>query len=275
MAERTKKNAIYEAIRKTDDFKKEADRTVKEIVTHMAIILSIAAVALLVVLYAYYAGYYRVFNIPSNYYNLDLRNYLPVATQICGSFAYFSFYYADLKTDRLLKRKRISLMRIFWGNQIFSYILTANNIKGVWSVVFTIAVPIVIEVIFLIWGRPRKDKEINDVEYQFILEDYINTIIRATVYNKMGVIGIVLLVMLAPIWGNVKAHTKVNYEILSIDSQQYAIVVDYQDKAVVQKISISKKELVIYSDSYMLINKDNLIIKNCKFDDVMIKKENG
>jgi len=115
LAETTKSKAVLEARDKTKEYEEKKNKAVGEMIKNAAAVLSVLAVVFLIILYAYYRGYYSVFNIPANYFNLDLRNYLPVAIQMCGLFIYFVHYYATIKTDKILKKRRINFLRVFLG----------------------------------------------------------------------------------------------------------------------------------------------------------------
>jgi len=133
-------------------------------------------------------------------------------------------------------------------------------------------ISIIVELFFYLRKKPRRDKEISNVEHQFILEDSIDVFIKLSLYKTYGIAIIIIIIILAPFWGEIQANSKINYEVLSIDNQQYIIVVDYLDKAVVQEVSINGNELVIHTDSYTFISKENIVIQNKKYDVVIIEQ---
>jgi len=274
LAENTKSKAILEARNKTKEYEKKKNKTVGEMIKNAAVILSVSAVILLFILYAYCRGYYGVFNIPENYFNLDLQNYLPVVFQMCGVFMYFSYYFSSIKKDKILKKRRINFLRVFWGVMIVLCILNANNVKGIiLYILFCILSCIIfmcIELFFYLGGETRSDKEISNIEYQFILENYIEDFVMLSLYKIFGIT--IVVVLLAPYWGKFQAHLKNNYEVLTIDNQQYSIIVNHLDKAVVQKVSINGNELVVHTDSYMLVSKENIVIQNKRYDIVIIEQ---
>lgn len=224
-------------------------------------------IVLMIVLYAYYSGYYKVFNIPENYYILDLRTYLSAAVQLCGVYVYFTHYFSAVKTDQILRKKRFNWSRIFWGVIMVWYILNANNMSRGLPLIF-LCIPLLLEVFLYIRKKPFKDKVISDAEYTVMLEDYINTRIQGRFFIH-GLI-IVLIVLIAPLWGELKANVKNEYEMLEVDNVSYAIIVDYQDKAVVQKATVSGNDIIIDTENYMLIDKENIIINNCQFNKAII-----
>lgn len=249
----------------------------KRIFENFATIISLAIVSLTMILYSYYSGYGEVYNIPPSVFPLKLEMFMPIAIQVLGLATYIIYYIASRKTDKVLKRNRINPLRILYGTLIVSTLLNSNNINCLWSgvvcLIISVALPLVIEIFLFFVNKPKKDKEITDSEKWFKVEDFIYSRFVYTYYFKFGFVFLIIMLILAPNIGRVKARADLEYQTLIQNDMQYVIIVDYDDKLLVQRASEEKNVLTIYTDSYSYINKENLNIIYKKYDKVIIEKE--
>ncbi len=243
----------------------------KKLTKHIATILSVAAVLLLIILYAYSIGYYRVYNIPPSYFNLDLKMYLPVALQSCAFFLLFSYYYASRKKDKVLNKNRIDLVRIFWVTFAIERLFSLNNVNGILYIVFACSIAIAIELITFFRRQPKKDKTISGLIYHMKLENMIERNFLYSLYKRGYILVIIFLVLIAPSWGRLKAEHKVDYETVFVENQVYAIIIDYGDAVVLQSCSINNDTLTIDTSHYLYKSKEDMVISYSKYGEVILK----
>jgi|BioPla2DNA2_1021312.scaffolds.fasta_scaffold02091_8 hypothetical protein len=243
----------------------------KKVTVNIAAILSVAAILLLIILYAYSTGYYKVFNVPPSYFNLDLKLYLPVALQACAVFLLSSYYYASRKKDKAFKRNRIDLLRVFWVAWAMDIIFSLNNINGILYKVIACSVAIVFELVIYIRGMPKEDKIISGSIYHLKLEDMVEREFLHSLYKRGYTIIIILIVLVAPYWGKMKAEHKMDYETVQLENKNYVIIVDYRDAVVMQPCSIIDDTLVIDTTQYLYKNKNDMVISYKKYNCVVIE----
>jgi hypothetical protein len=265
-------DAAKEAQNLTKDFEEKVKSKEKKFIENAAVIISVATIVLFIVLYAYSTGYYQVYGIPSNYFKMDLMMYLPVAIQICGLFMWMTYYFGSWKTDRVLKKNKINLLRIFWGFTIIMYILDSNGIIRSWSLLCSVIIAVIVEVVNYLTPKIKlnKNMELSGVEYKYKVEDMTDDRIQFIVFRK-GVFIVILLVLFAPSWGQLKAINRTDYEIFDVEEETYVVIVDYQETALVQNAQMQGAELLIDTAIYKIIDKKDIDIKYKKFDRVTIK----
>ena len=272
---------LYDAIDEAKEIiqheEKNQENKGKKIFENFATIISLAIVSLTLILYSYYRGYGEVYNIPPSVFPLKLEMFMPIAIQVLGLTIYIIYYIASRKTDKVLKRNRINPLRILYGMLIVSTLLNSNNINYLWGgvvcLIIAIALPLAIEIFLFFVNKPRKNKEIANSEKRFKVEDFIYSRFVYTYYSKFGFAFLIIMLILAPHIGRIKARADLEYQTLIQNEIQYVIIVDYDDKLLVQHANEEKNVLTIYTDSYSYINKENLNIIYKKYDKVIIQKE--
>ena len=274
MPETTKWDVAYEAREKTEAFRKQVETRRKSVLENAAVILSFMAIVLLIVLYSYNTGYCRVFSVPVESIELDIKSFLPVAIQICGSMMHVLYYLALLKTDEALKKNRISLLRILYGFCIVTHFLNANNVFSIWGrgicSAISVGLSVLIEVSVYLARKPRKNRVVNDAERSIMLEDYVYTSIFHTYYIKYGIFILVVSTILAPSCGRLKAVANRMYQTCYIDEQMYAVIVDYSDRILVQKAEVQEETLLISTDGYSYFAKDGIAFEYHEYGNVII-----
>ena len=94
-----------------------------------------------------------------------------------------------------------------------------------------------------------------------------------TYYFKFGIAFLAIAVVLAPYVGEIKAKANLEYQTFADSDIQYAIIVDYNDKVLVQRSKEENDVLTIYADSYSYVSKEDLSITYKKYEEVIINKE--
>lgn len=160
MSNLTKQDVAIEAIEKTRDIRETEEKNTKKAFENIAAIISILAIFLSIVLYAYNSGYCKVFNLPAHCVPIDLKRYLPFAINMIGLLLYILYYFAQYKTDKVLEKNRINFMRIFYGVIIvltfINYNLISNVIGTTWTFIISFTLPFIIELLLYFFKRPKK-----------------------------------------------------------------------------------------------------------------------
>ena len=270
---------LYDAIDEAKEIiqheEKNQENKGKKIFENFATIISLAIVSLTLILYSYYRGYGEVYNIPPSVFPLKLEMFMPIAIQVLGLAIYIIYYIASRKTDKVLKRNRINPLRILYGTLIVSTLFNSNNINYLWGgvvcLIIAIALPLAIEFFLFFVNKPKKNKEITDLEKRFKIEDFIYSRFVYTYYSKFGFAFLIIMLILAPHIGRIKANANLEYQTFIQNDTTYVIIVDYDDKVLVQKGCEAKNVLTIHTDSYSYINKEKINISYKKYDNVTIK----
>ena len=270
-------DAIDEARQITQQEIEKQENKGKKIFENFATIISLSIVGLTLILYSYYRGYGEVYNIPPSVFPLKLEMFMPIAIQVLGLMIYIVYYIASRKTDNVLKRNRINPLRILYGTLIVSTLLNSNNINYLWGgiacLIIAIALPLAIEIILFFANKPKKNKEITDSEKRFKVEELIYSRFVYTYHSKFGLAFLIIMLILAPHVGRIKAKANLEYQTVIQNDTHYVIIIDYDDKVLVQNANEGKNILTIYTDSYSYLNKENLNITYKKYDKVIIDKE--
>ena len=277
METKTKYNAFDEATMIAEPVKKEYENKFNKIVQNAALIITLITIFSCVILYAFNTGVIKVYNIPNNYIYINLQTYIPIVMKLCGIYSYGVFYYVQHKTDKIFNKKRFNFLRLLYGEAIFLFATNWIGFEGPIPTIITLIIPVLIELFYFFAvqrRKPFKNKEISDEStYKFQVETYVQDALGFLYHNKKGVCFVIIAILFAPNIGTMYAKNKTDYEIINIKEDSYAIVVDYLDKAVIQKAQINKNELTIDSTTYQLISKEDIIIKCQEFEKVTIKGE--
>ena len=266
-------DAIQKTIEQTNPTFEKFDKTRKKVFEHFAALISIGTIALFIILYAYEKSFYSVYNIPVSCINLDLKTFLEVATQICSVYVLIVYYYSSYKTEEIKGHIRINPMRWFWATLVLFHILQFNSLSDNWFITLPICflLPGIIELSLFIKNKPLKNRQLSEKEYDYRIEDLTSRRIGFLFATKTGIIFIVLFTLLASLWGNIKGVNKMDFQVLRKNEVEYVIVVDYQDSALVQKCKVQDKEIVIFTDQYWVMNKEDNPITYKKYSETEIK----
>lgn len=274
MADLTKGDIFREAQEKIKPITSEIEGRKKKLVENAAVIISFSAIALSVILYAFNTGYCKVFNLPAEVMSLDMTQLLPLVFQILSIATFILLYISSLKTDRALKRNRFNLVRILWGAYIISRFFSVNNVPSVigkwWYLILTGLIPIVVEAMIYWIKKPKKAQKVTVAEHQIVLEDTVRDSIFATYYIKYGIFAIVLPFAVAPMLGQFSASAQREYQTCVVNEITYAVVVDYEDKVLVQQAAEQNGTLQIDTSSYTYFDKKDIVLQYAEYASVDI-----
>jgi len=274
MPEVTRNDVIHEAIEKVQPTKAKANEQRKKLLEHTGAIISISIVVLTLALYAYNKGYCSVYSLPPECMPLNITSYLPLALQLCCITIYLLTYISSLKTNEILNKNRISLIRILYG--WFIIITLFNNIYTLvgrpWFPLIALAIPIVVEILFVLKKRRHKNrnKKITPIEYNIMLEDMIETSIFNTYYIGYGLCVLALVVVLAPTFGEINARALRKYQSFIYEKEQYVVIIDYSDRMLAQRARIDQNTLYIDASEYCYFSKENIHFFYNTYGDVII-----
>ena len=232
MGKNSDKNLAQEMSEKTKSEEDMMERRIKQFIKKLPIFISLVTVLLLLVLYSFNYGYYKMYNISARCITVDIRDFLPVALQFCVIYIFLIFYFVQIKTDKIMQTRHPNFLRVFYGAFVLDYILRVNgNIENLMGVKATIAISIIIpaimEVIWYLMKKPKKtdDKEYTEAERKILLTGMIENRILYLINGKylMGII--VVLVLFASIWGRVCAKTENEYQIFRKGDTSYAVII--------------------------------------------------
>lgn len=275
METKTKYHAMREAMEKVEPIKKKQEEKYENIIKHSALIITLLTVFSIIVLYAYNTGVTGAYNIPNNYISINLQSYIPIIMNICGIYCVCVTYCVEWKKDIILKKKKFNFLKLFYAEVIFFAITLWLGFEGNVSYIIAILIPIIFELILHFETKKQKEsknEEITDEQlYKRKVESYVHDSLSFLFYDKKSLYFLVIIIMLAPSFGKMYSYNKRGYEIINIEEENYAIIVDYLDSAIVQKVQIDKNKLIIDTNSYQLISKEKINIEYEKFENVTIK----
>ena len=249
----------------------------KTLLENAAAIISVFAIFLTVILFAYNKGFSSVFNVPVRCMPLDLKSYIPVAF-IVGGILTTAFYYSALsKTEIALKKVRVNPIRILYGFIILQYFLIVIHfdyyLGKIWSLLAPALISLAIELILFLLRRPKKTKNISKAEYKIRVEDYIFDRVFFFQFVKTGLWVAVLAIILAPFIGKISAKANTDYEICEYNGGHYSVIVDYGERVLAQKSLEKDNTLIICTDEYTYIPKDGIVFVFKHYDSVKIVAE--
>ena len=255
-----------------DPIEDEDRKKRKEVFGNVATIISTLAIFLTIVLFSYNIGYSSVYNIPVKCVPLDLKSYIPVTISVCGMMSYFFWYYALIKTDYALKKRKINVLRIIYGMIILYYLLKIIHIDyytgKIWLLFVSISFSLILEVIVFLAKRPRKRKNISKTEYDIKVEDYLINRFLFSLFVKTGICFICITVLLAPSLGRLSARANNEYQTCLFNNEQYSVIVDYGDQVLIQRAKENNNMLTICISDYTFISKNNIQFVYKQYDSV-------
>ena len=255
-----------------DPIEDEDRKKRKEVFGNVATIISTLAIFLTIVLFSYNIGYSSVYNIPVKCVPLDLKSYIPVTISVCGMMSYFFWYYALIKTDFALKKRKINVLRIIYGMIILYYLLKIIHIDyytgKIWLLFVSISFSLILEVIVFLAKRPRKRKNISKTEYDIKVEDYLINRFLFSHFVKTGICFICITVLLAPSLGRLSARANNEYQTCLFNNEQYSVIVDYGDQVLIQRAKENNNMLTICISDYTFISKNNIQFVYKQYDSV-------
>ena len=272
-------DALLEARTLTAPIENEQHKKYKNFLLNVVSTITIIAVGLTWVLFVYNKGYASIYKLPALAMPLDLRVYLPFATKMVPVFIYVVYYIAFKYSDKVFKKKGFNWGAVAYGFIIVKMVLSNfyfERVVGQFGSSFiAAATSLIVETIpFLIKktdNRINLDKKIDDQMKQIKMEDYIwNRIIYFLLF-RCGLFVMFICVVFAPFVGKLAAIAKPEYQICTYDTQTYAVIIDYEDKVLVERAYIEDNSIVIATQNYRYLQKDSLELSFCTFDSVVIQ----
>lgn len=277
MEDLTKAEIFREAQEKIEFIKIESDGRKKKLIENAAATISFSVIVLSIYLYAFNTGYCKVFNLPTEVMSLEMTRLLPLAFQIISTVTFILLYISSFKADRALKRNRFYLVRIIWGAYIANYFFSTNNVSAVigrlWNLILTFLIPVLIETMIYWIKKPKKTRKVADAEHKAVLEDTVQNSIFTTYYIKYGVFLIVIPMLFATYLGELNAKAEREYQTCIVKDIPYAVIVDYEDKVLVQQALEQDQLLQIDTSSYTYFDKKDIILRYSKYETVRIGME--
>ena len=220
------------------------------------------------------------------YYNIDKENIIITGTYniyyciIMGIMVIFYFCYSTLAVRRSIKEKKIVTIFLWWlifpfiinivisiviFNELDVYVLVSGLVllPFQWILIFSIGYcyewPIHRDIVPL---KIKKEKRKKNLSKRWGEKDY-------------KILGL-LLIMLSLIFGGIlaykmnfkKAEKKRIYGIVNIEHNEYALIRSSDDKIILQECKKEKEKLTIYTDTYLSLKKEGILVKYYKFTDV-------
>lgn len=274
MSELTKGEIFREAQAKIKPITNEVEGRKKKLFENAAVFISFSVIALSIILYAFNTGYCKVFNLPTEVMSLDMTRLLPLAFQILSIATFLLLYISSLKADRALKRNRFSFFRIIWGAMIVAHFFSVNNVPAVigrwWNSILSYLLPVLVEAMIFWIRKPRKNTPVAEAEHQTVLEDTVQDFIFNTYYIRCGIFAIVLPFLFAPMLGKFSANAERQYQTCVVNNVTYAVVVDYEDKVLVQQAVEQNDSLHIYTESFSFFDKKDIVLRYSEYAAVSI-----
>lgn len=267
---KTNYDAFREAKELTQPVKDDFELGKKKFLNNAATIISLVSIYLMAVLYAYDKGFYDEYNIITNYYDIDLRRFIPLLVQVIGLYVFISYYFGSLKYEQIHKERTFKYYRILWGSIIMEIILMQHN-NHIMNLIVSFAISTLVELILCWTNRTIKEEKLTKSSYKIKLEDNIADNFIFFMIRKPILIILIVIIIISPMWGKYTAHNRTEYEIITIDNKEYAIISKVGDNAYIENVDINKKSAVIYTDEYMKISALDIAIQKMNFDEVKIK----
>lgn len=279
--EYTRKDAREKAVEIIQPFREEQKEKQGRLLSHAGTIISVFVVVASIVLFCYNLGYSRKYNLPVDTMSISMTNLLPLAAQICAGGVLVIAYIRHLLSSRLLGKTKYSIIRLFYGFVFFINLVVVNQFQAVLGA-FTVILPLVvsafIELIVYLYGRNltgrrKEDKEIDKFSHDFLVEEYVFYSVFPGYRNGILASIILTIIIFASFFGSLSATAKREYSVFEYENEPYAVIIDYNDKVLAQKVLISDDSLEIDSNTYYYYQKENIEFALVKFDDVKIYKQ--
>ena len=274
MADVTRNEIIDEVLEKLKPIKKDASERGKKFFENLAVITSLAVIYLSILLFEYNTGYCKAFNLPSECMAIDMKMLIPFAAQIGMNIVGILFYLSSLKTDKALGKYHFSITRLCWGEIVLITFVSKNqliNVIGYWgSLLITYSIPLLLELMFYLRQKPRKNKVVAEKDHDDVLELTLRDAIFHDYYIKRGLVFLVLPLAFASSIGKLAACSNHYYRTIVFEDTQYAVIIEYSDEVLVQSAEIENDTLTIDTNEYRYLSKDGLVFSYKEYDDVII-----
>lgn len=280
--EYTRKNARNEAVEILRPFIAKQRDNHGKLLSHAGTIISVFIVVASIILFNYNLGYSHTYNLPVDVMSISMTNLLPLAAQICGVGILIITYIRHLLSDRLLGKTKYSIMRLFYGFLFCLCLIVANQFQAIlgrfFSIILSLAISAFIELCVYLYGRKKygskKDNDaIDKLTYDFLVEEYVFSSAFPGYRNSIIAAIVIAAIMLASSLGLLSAKAKREYTVFEYENESYAVIIDYTEKVLAEKILLNNDSMEIDTNTYYYYPKENIEFALVKFDDVKINKQ--
>lgn len=277
MEDTTINDVAREAQRIVEPFAQTHTSRLKSLLNNVATIISLLIIVLTMLLFAYNQGYSSVYHLPAKVIPIDIKMYLSLAVNIAMLSTYIFYYIACKNSDRLLGKKRINFLAVFYGTIIILTLLNKYNlgrfIGPITCIVIAVIVPIMVELIPRFLKKNCSDKVVDSSAKELKKEEFVWNQILYLLFVKNGIFVLAVCACLAPLVGEISAKANPNYQTCNYNSESYAVIVEYEDRVLVQRADIYDSQITIYTNSYLFLPKDLLEISYSTYDLVLIQED--
>ena len=149
-------------------------------------------------------------------------------------------------------------------------ILNDQRIGWYWLLLFSLILPLTIE--FLLNSSViARLREAFIESYKRRLQNDTEGRLFYRLYVKPLLIGIMIIIMVTPMLAEINSRGRRSYEICTIDNEEYAVIQDNSNDALVQPASIDGNTLTICTDSFRIVSKTDVhAFASRQFDQVII-----
>lgn len=279
----TIRDAAQEAQKVVKPFEQKQRKRLKKLLNNAATIITIFMVVLTMVLFAFNRGYASVYDLPSEIFPVDIKQYLSISIDLAILSVYVFYYVVYKSADRILGKIRFNFLTVLYGCLI---ILALGNkyhfsriIDNLLWIIIAIIVPIIVELLpvirekYLIKGRNQADKVIDAATKEVKKEDFVWERIFYWMFVKSGIAIFVICIGFAPWIGSISAKANPCYQTCIYDAKTYAVVVEYDDKVLVQEAKIDENTITISTSSYRYLPKDIIELSYDTYDSVQIQED--
>lgn len=274
MADVTRNDIIAEVLEKLEPIQKHDNEKRKRVFENLAVITSVSIILLSILLFEFNSGYSKVYNLPAECMSIDMKMLIPFAAQICTAMVAILLYVSSLKADKALGQNHFSFTRIVWGEFIVFYFIQKNQIVsiiGSWGgLLVSYAIPILLEALFYIRKKPKKNKVIPEQEHDYVLSNTLRDAIFSNYYMKYGIVFFLLPFIFSSYVGSLTAYANRNYRTFAYDDSQYVVIVEYSDEVLAQPALIHNDELFIDTSEYCYLSKEGIVFSYRKYENVTI-----
>lgn len=230
-----------------------------------------------------------------NYYNIDKENIIITGTYniyyciIMGTMAIFYFCYSTLAVRRSIKAKKIAIIFLWWFifpfiinvvisvlcfNKLDMYVLVSGLIllPIQWVMIFSIgycfAWPIHRDILS---QKSKKEKPKMNFRKRCKKKNFQKRWGDKD-YQLFGLLLIIVALIFCGIFAYImnykEAEEKRIYGIVNIESNEYVLIRSSDNKIILQECKTEKEKLVIYTDTYLCLKKEGILVKYYGFTDV-------
>lgn len=238
------------------------NKTRKKLTGSFAIITTIVTIVAYVVLYSYKVGYCGVFNIPSECVRVDLRDYLPALVQLSGISMYVIWYVLYIKTDIAFRRAKFNLVRVSYGFLIIYLLFSMNgllkNMPSYRVLLIVSSIAFSIEIVIYFFLKFKGFKDVKKENEKIAIENAIYDLLLYNTVIRNGVLFMLFAVIIASLTGRVLARNTTSFQTFSKDDKEFAVIVDYGEKVVVQEVQIDDDQIAILTRNYSYLSKEDI-----------------